>query len=350
MKKHYILGLLILCQISAFAQEMIKSHKTPVLPPDLKISYPNSNPFKEALKPLPESAIFEMEDYFVWDPSVIKVGDTYHLFCSRWPAKDGMKGWMKSHVIRATSNSLFGPYKFQEVVLHPSNHPWAINGVHNPKIIKTDNKYLIYHLGIPRWQTGFAFADSIEGPWIPVAEPVIKTNNPALLVHEDGRAYAVGKFKPSPHKDGRWDACMNAFQAPSYDGPYELVKDNLNRLPNNFELEDPTIWFSNNQYNVICTDWEAKATGIEKSILYYTSKDGVNYELYSQIPISSLAEPIPLENGGELNIENGLERPQVYLNEKGEVSALLSAIRPTENKPISYIIIRPVDNFVPNNK
>jgi hypothetical protein len=58
-----------------------------------------------------------MEGYYLWDPSVIKVGDTYHLFCSRWPKDTEMKGWMKSHVIRAASKSLFGPYQFQEVVL-----------------------------------------------------------------------------------------------------------------------------------------------------------------------------------------------------------------------------------------
>ena len=165
-----------------------------------------------------------------------------------------MKGWMKSHVIRATSKSLFGPYQFQEVVLHPSNHPWATQGVHNPKITRAGNKYLLYHLGIPQWKTGFAFADSILGPWTPVPNPVISTNNPALLVRPDGRAYAVGKFKPKVPRDGRWDANMQAFEAADYKGPYKLIQDTLNRLPGNFELEDPTIWWANNRYNVICTD------------------------------------------------------------------------------------------------
>lgn len=103
-------------------------------------------------------------------------------------------------------------------LFYPSNHPWATQGVHNPKITRAGNKYLLYHLGIPQWKTGFAFADSIQGPWTPVPNPVISTNNPALLVRPDGSAYAVGKFKPKVPRDSRWDANMQAFEAAVYKG------------------------------------------------------------------------------------------------------------------------------------
>ncbi len=347
IKKILITGLLV-SQLSGVALAQEKYKGAPVLPKELKISYPKSNPLKKALLPLPESAIFKMEGYYLWDPSVIKVGDTYHLFCSRWPAEKGMQGWRESHAIRATSKSLFGPYQFQEVVLHPSNHPWATQAVHNPKITRAGNKYLLYHLGIPQWKTGFAFADSIQGPWTPVPQPVIATNNPALLIREDGSAYVVGKYKPKLTRDGKWDANMQAFEAIDYKGPYQLVKDTLNRLPNNFELEDPTIWWANNRYNVICTDWEAKVTGVQKSVVYYTSKDGINYELYSQIPLWSQSEPVPMEHGKTMPVR-GIERPQVCLNEKGELIALLASIYPAVEGP-TYIMIRPVKKFVPKNR
>lgn len=68
--------------------------------------------------------------------------------------------------------------------------------VHNPKVMKTGGKFLIYHLGIPKWKTGFAYADSIEGSWTPVPHPVLPTNNPAIIERADGSTYAVGKFKP----------------------------------------------------------------------------------------------------------------------------------------------------------
>ena len=347
MKFKLLLIAVLAGQVAVLAQQTEKVQAIPELPNDIKISYPKSNPLRDALQPVPETAVFKMEGYYLWDPSVIKVGDTYHLFCSRWPKDTEMKGWMKSHVIRATSKSLFGPYQFQEVVLDPSKHPWATQAIHNPKITKAGNKYLIYHLGIPQWKTGFAFADSIQGPWTPIPNPVISTNNPALLIRPDGSAYAVGKFKPKVTRDGKWDANMQAFGAANFMGPYILIQDTLNRLPGNFELEDPTIWWANNQYNVICTDWEAKVTGVQKSVVYYTSKDGVNYELYSLIPVWSQNDPVPMQNGKMLKVK-GIERPQVFTNQKGAVIALLASIYPDEGGP-TYIIIRPVKNFRPKN-
>lgn len=340
-------GVIKLTCKPVFEQQSSESAHLLKLPANIKISYPLSNPLKEAVQPVPESAIFKMEGYYLWDPSVLKVGNTYHLFCSRWPADQKMDGWKKSQIIRASSKTLFGPYKFQEVVLDPSKHPWAIQGTHNPKITKVGNKYLLYYLGIPQWKTSFAFAESIEGPWQIVDYPMISTNNAALLIRADGSAYAVGKFKPKVTRDGMWDAYMQAFEAPDILGSFRLVKDTLNRLPGNFEMEDPTIWWANNQYNVICTDWEAKVTGVQKSLIYYTSKDGIYYDLYSQIPVWSQAEPVPLQNGQTLKIR-GVERPQVYTNEKGAVVALLASVKPLEEGP-TYVIIRPVKDFVPDN-
>ena len=340
-----VLGLALLSPARSTAAPTM-----PELPAGVKITHPTNNPLRDALRPVPETAIFKMDGYYLWDPSLIKVGDTYHLFASRWPvSSEGMKGWMKSHVIRATSKSLFGPYEFKEVVLSPEKHPWATQAVHNPKIMKTGNKYLIYHLGIPQWKTGFAYADSIEGPWTPIPHPVLSTNNPAIIERANGSAYAVGKFKPNQPKDGRWNAYMNAFEADTLNGPYKLLGGPSNRLPNDFELEDPTLWWANNQYNVICTDWQAKVTGVLKSVVYYTSKNGVDYELYSRIPVWSQADPVPLQNGRSMKI-SGIERPQVFLDEKGAIIALLASIYPANRKKDStFIIIRPVENFVPEN-
>lgn len=314
----------------------------------IQMSYRDKNPLREALLPVPKDAVFKMDGYYLWDPSVIKVGDTYHLFTSRWPESAGMNGWFKSQVIRATSKSLFGPYQFVEVVLDPARHPWATQAVHNPKITRVGNRFLLYHLGIPMWKTGFAFADAIEGPWKPVDKPMIPTNNPALIVKPDGKVYAVGKFKPKLTKDGKWDACMQAFEADTIMGPYKLVGGTGNRLPHDFELEDPTLWWANNQYNVICTDWEAKVTGIQKAVVYYTSKDGINYKLYSNLPVWSQNERIPVEGSEGLTVSK-VERPQVYLDEKGAVEALLVAVHPPQTGA-TYIVIRPVKQFMPTNK
>lgn len=342
-----ILTLLLTLGSAGVSQAETRPQALPKLPASVPISYPASNPLRAALGPVPATAMFKMEGFFLWDPSLIKVGDTYHLFASRWPAADGMKGWVHSEVIRATSKSLFGPYQFQQIVLSPATHPWATQAVHNPKVMKVGGKFLIYHLGIPQWKTGFAYADAIEGPWVPVAQPVLATNNPALLVRANGSVYAVGKFKPKATKDGKWDAYMQAFEADRCDGPYRLVGDRLNRLPNDFELEDPTLWWANNQYNVICTDWEAKVTGVDKAVVYYTSKDGINYSLYSQIPVWSQQDPVPVSNGQAITV-SGIERPQVFVDDRGAVVALLAAIKPSANAP-TYLMIRPVADFIPRN-
>lgn len=318
----------------------------PPLPTGVTVTHPQGSPLRAALRPVPETAVFKMDGWYLWDPSVIKVGDTWHLFASRWPASEKMKGWFRSHVIRATSKSLFGPYQFQEVVLHPSNHPWAKQAIHNPKVAKVGNRYLIYHLGIPVWQTGFAWADSITGPWQPVAKPVLATNNPSILVRPDGSAYAVGKFKPGKTRDGEWDACMQAFEAPSIEGPYRLLGGPGNRLPGNFELEDPVVWMDGGRYQVLCTDWESKVTGIRKALVHYSSEDGVKYDLVSQVPVWSQTEPVPLAHGGSIAVA-GIERPQVVLDEHGKVAALLVSAYPEvkESSP-TFLMIRPMASTV----
>jgi hypothetical protein len=318
-------------------------------PATVEMTYRDKNDFTEALQPVPPEAIYRREGYYLWDPSVIKVGDTYHLFMSSWPAATGTEGWKKCNVIRATSKSLFGPYTFAQVVLDPATHPWAREGVHNPKIIRADGRYLLYHIGIPGYTTGFSWADNIEGPWTTVEKSVIPTNNPAVLLRQDGSAYAVGKFKPKPAKDGYVDAYMDAYEAKTIHGPYTKVGGEGSRLPYNFELEDATIWWANNQYNILCLDWESKATGIFKAFTYYTSKDGINYKLYSNVPVWHRNETIPLTDGSRIAVTR-LERPQVYLNDDGAVKALLAGAQPQNRDDPWIIIIRPVKDFYPSNK
>jgi hypothetical protein len=320
--------------LSCISCSTLKTHKT-------------VNPIKNALGFVAQSAIFKIDGFYLWDPSIIKVGDTYHLFCSRWPEDTGMNGWKKSEIIRSESNSLFGPYEFKAVVLQPSQHPWATQGVHNPKITKIGDIFLLYHLGIPKWQTGFSTSKSIAGPFEPFNHPVFNTGNASLIVREDGSVYAVGKRKIKNEVEGTPDYLMEGFVATDYEAPFkslvDTVGDRLNLLPNQYQLEDPTLWFANHKYHVICNDWKAKATGVEKALVYYTSTDGKDYRLVSQHPIWTHQEGIPLENWTNLQL-NRLERPQVFLNDNNEVIALMAAALPADGNP-SFIVIRPVQKY-----
>ena len=67
MKRVGWIVLILVMDFTVFAQG-VKGPALPQLPEGLKISYPNSNPLKEALQPVPESAVFKMEGYYLWDP------------------------------------------------------------------------------------------------------------------------------------------------------------------------------------------------------------------------------------------------------------------------------------------
>jgi len=301
--------------------------------------------FRDAMLPVKPESVFKMSGYYLWDPSIVEVNGKYHLFASRWPENTGGEGWLKSEIIRATSASLWGPYVFQEVVLSPSNHPWATKGCHNPKIVKLKDKFLLYYLGIPAWKTGFAISKSIEGPWTILPQPSIPTNNPALVVEKDGSVYAVGKYlirKPGEKEITKY---MQAFGAKSIEGPFHLLKDTTNRLPNGCELEDPTIWKAGNGYNIICTDWQAKATGVWKGLVHYSSENGIDYTLKTPRPIWDRNEPVPMADGTSMLLTK-VERPQVYTDKNGIVKALLVAVEP-KPKGAAFIIIRPVADYIP---
>jgi hypothetical protein len=257
-----------------------------------------------------------------------------------------MAGWMKSDVVRAVSKSLFGPYVVAGVVLDPAHHPWARQGIANPKVMRVGHGFLLHYLGIPKWQTGFAFADKIEGPWTVVYKPVIPTMNASLLIKPDGKVYAVGKFKINSPTPNQWNAFMRAYEADDLLGPYRVVADDGDRLPNGFELEDPALWWANNQYNLLCTDWQGKVTGINKPLVYYTSRDGVHYKLFSNVPVWSWTDPVSVVGGDTLQITR-VERPEVFLDADGAVAAILAAVQP--GNKASYILIRPVNHFLPDN-
>src|SRR5208282_901118 len=116
MKFHFWLAAVLAIQFvtTGFAAD---STNTPV-----KIE---KQSLKDCLLPAPKNGGFAMDGYILWCSSVIKVGDTYHMFASRWPAQYGLGGWTKySECVRATSTNLFGPYKFQEVVLQKRPDNW----------------------------------------------------------------------------------------------------------------------------------------------------------------------------------------------------------------------------------
>src|SRR3954466_4923732 len=95
--------------------------------------YMHAQTLKEVLKPAVKSGGFKMDGYILWCPSVIKDGNTYHMFASRWPEQYGLAGWTTySEIVHATSQKLTGPYTFKEVVIQKREGFWDNDRAHNP--------------------------------------------------------------------------------------------------------------------------------------------------------------------------------------------------------------------------
>jgi hypothetical protein len=295
--------------------------------------------FKDCLLPAVKAGGFRTDDYIIWCSSVIKVGDTYHMFASRWPAQYGLNGWTKySECARATSTNLLGPYIFQEVVLQKRENNWDNSRIHNVKIVKAGSKFVLYYINSAN-QTGFAVADSVAGPWTRRDKFAMKVSNPAILVKPDLSVYVFGRLRDSDEVNRGI-----AFTAPSYEGPYTVLANGDNLLPNNNQLEDPTIWWANGQFNVLVNDWKSKATGIFKAGAQYFSKDGVHYQLMSAQPV--FTKTVVFDDKTSETFSRR-ERPFVYLNDKQEVVALFTACLPTTGP--ARVVAQPVDHYYPGN-
>jgi len=312
---------------------------------------PTDNPLKAKLGLPLRNGGFQREGFNLWDPSIIKVGDTYHLFASCWPSAN-FNAWKSSYIVRGTSKNLLGPYTFAGEVFRPRPGDFFDSeGCHNPKIAFHDGKYYLYHLGIPAWKSGVAVSDSVEGPWERRKDWCIPANNPGLWIHKDGSVYGVGKVKvenpkfPGSTKFDELLHYIHAFRADSIFGPYTMLhKGSENALPSGFQNEDPCLWHDGERYHMLLTDLHGFATGFHKSFAYYTSKDGLSYELVSKDPLFTNQIPIRFADGSEEKFLR-IERPNVVLDEQGAVIAVLAACSPENQKEGARILVFPVDRF-----
>jgi hypothetical protein len=295
---------------------------------------------QDSLLPAIKKGGFAMDGYILWCSSVIKVGDTYNMFASRWPALYGLAGWTShSECVRATSSNLFGPYQFQEVVLQKRLDHWDKSRVHNVKIVKAGDKFVLFYINTAN-ETGYAVANFITGPWLRLDKPVIHASNPAPLVRADGSLYVFCRLRDSQNVNR-----AVAFTASGFSGPYSVVEKGANLLPNGGELEDPTIWWANNQYNVVLNDWNGHATGISKAGAQYFSRDGIHYTLVSREPV--FTKTVKYDDGTSETFARR-ERPFVFADEKGEALALFTACMPADEH--ARIIVQPIQHYYPDNQ
>ena len=300
------------------------------------------NDFIKNLLPAPVNGGFAMPGYWVWCGSVIKGEDgRYHMFASRWPQT--MKfapGWLfHSEVVRASSDSYLGPFRFEEVVL-PVRDKMFFDGrtTHNPVIRKYGGKYLLYYMGcsyhftpdetdqnegeryLEAWynkRIGLAVSDSVLGPWkrpdVPLFEPrkdnwdFYGNTNPAPCIMDDGRVYMFYKAMTKDRHLNIGLATAENFAGPYMRSDYQL---HFSSLSGAADIEDPFLWHQDGVFHILAKDLTGKICGEKYAGIHAFSKDCIKWELPDQP--KAYSRKVRWDNDS-VTEQGALERPQLLM-------------------------------------
>lgn len=317
--------------------------------------------FRERMLPAVRGGGFAMEGYWVWCGSVIKGEDgRYHMFASRWPKTQPMHpGWMLlSEIVRASSDTPCGPYRFEEVVL-PARGPqyWDGRMTHNPRIVKRGDTYILFYTGsthpfedIPQGDVldlndprvivarankriGIATSKSVFGPWKRLDAPILPTrpdhfdnfltSNPAPCLNEGGSVVLVYKaraYKNPPYQGFLHGAMtIGAAFADQPEGPYQRSEERL--FEDSIEIEDPFIWKTEHGYEMIAKDMHGTICKERFGGVHAVSKDGKKWEMkQGELAYSRTV----LWDDGKTEVMGNMERPHI-LFEDGKPAYLFFA-------------------------
>ncbi|MEI6467354.1 MAG: glycoside hydrolase family protein [Verrucomicrobiota bacterium] len=306
------------------------------------------------LQPVPASAIFEDPAYCIWCGSVVRGDDgRFHLFYSRWPRKLGHKAWVThSEVARAMADSPTGPFKHAAVVLPARGEKfWDGSCTHNPTILRVGKKYCLYYMGNYgdgvvqqplNWihrnhqRIGVALADSPAGPWTRFDRPVVDvsadkeapdalmTSNPATCVRPDGGVLMVYKAVATKGKAPFGGPVVHLVAtAAQPEGPFQKSLTPIFTRPGeHFAAEDPFLWHDGGRYRAVVKDNNGIFTGRGYSLALWESRDGFDWKL-AKHPFVTTPE-ITRADGTTLKL-NALERPQLWIDARGEPAVLYCA-------------------------
>ena len=271
--------------------------------------------------PVPKESGFKMSGWFVWGGSPIRVGDTYHLFASRWPDSTGFPQGYRTHseIVRATAGDPLGPYTFQEVVIgERAPGYWDSGMAHNPHIQKIGDRFVLFYIGSDVGsgyrQIGYATADVITGPWTRSDQPIdfgSDANNPAVYAESDGSVKMMWRDK---------ELRVYLAEAPSYSGPYTIRNDNV--WPAH-RLEDFYLWKQDSLYHMLCEDNRGGVSGHERWGVHFLSEDGV-HDWHPADPVVFYDHTLRFTDGTALHCERR-ERPQLLFDDNGRITHLFTS-------------------------
>ena len=323
------------------------------------------------IRPVPASAKFIDEDYYIWGGSMVRDADgVCHLLYSRWPRKLGHMAWVThSEIAHAVSDAPLGPYKFVDVALPKRGQEyWDGLCTHNPTVHEFDGKYYLYYMGntgdgnataklnpIHRnnQRIGVAVADHPAGPWQRFEQPLIDVSasekapdalmcsNPSILQRDDGLFVlvykAVGKTGRLPF-GGPVVHLASVSQSPT--GPFRKYLDPVFTAPGvKFPAEDPYIWAQGNRFWAIVNDHKGHFNGTgTDSLALFESADGIHWDP-ADAPLVT-RRVISWADGVQQPVHR-LERPQLWF-EDGEPAVLFCAAEETAQKLHSFNVHIPL--------
>ncbi|TWU55594.1 hypothetical protein [Rubripirellula reticaptiva] len=327
--------------------------------------------FKKLVSPVPTSAKFIDENYYIWGASMVRDTDgKCHLLYSRWLRELGHNAWVThSEIAHAVADSPLGPFRYVDVAL-PARGPEYWDGMctHNPTVHKFDGKYYLYYMGnfgdgnatvklnpIHRnhQRIGVAVADHPAGPWKRFDKPLIDvthqpgahdelmTSNPSILRRSDGTYVliykAVGTKGPLPF-GGPVIHLAATSQSPT--GPFNKKMTPLFTAPGvKFPAEDPYVWAEGNRCWAIVNDHKGTFNGTgEDSLALFTSKDGLTWDVAPNPWV--LQRKVTWTDGTEQSFHR-LERPQLWL-ENGQPAVLYCAAEETNDEAHSFNVHIPL--------
>lgn len=305
----------------------------------------------------------KIDDYYVWDCSVIKAKGKYHMFSSRWKREYGFGCWLfHSEIIHSVADEPEGPYVFKNVVL-PRRGREYFDGMntHNTCIKEYNGKYYLYYMGttyggdIPeddtqtdlfknysletwnRKRIGLAVADDIDGEFKRLDEPLLLprdcskwdctcTTNPSVVIRPDGKTYMIYKSRRAVGMPLQ----LGIAVADKPDGKFERLMDEpiLQMEDKNKHVEDPFLWYDakRDKFCMIAKDdpknGSSGITGEWGAGFYAESDDCINFIIGNAPKVYSRKVGWA---DGRTTIQGNLERPSLLFDENGTPTHIFCA-------------------------
>ena len=288
-----------------------------------------------AFAPVAKGTGFAMDGYFVWCGSVIKVGDAYEMFASRWPTSTKFPEGYRQHseIVRAEASRPEGPYVFKEVVIGKrAAGKWDSAMAHNPAVYQVGGTFVLYYIGSDvgssHRQIGIATAPAVAGPWTRRDKPLdlghdVDANNPAAYFEPDGSVKLVWRTV---------DLRVCESVAKSFDGPYTLANK---RLWPAAKIEDFFMFKKGATYHLICEDNVGKLTGHDRKWGgHLISDDGITHWRPAEQPVA-YDDTIRWADGTDFKPVRR-ERPWLLID-GGKITYLFTAVfdgKKTWNQPV----------------